>query len=198
MVTDCRDSKTYKTVVIGTQTWMAENLNYAVDSSWCYENSVDSCVKYGRLYTWTGAMNIASSYLSASASAVVSTPHQGVCPVGWHIPTSAEWQTLRGYVDANNGDEGVGISLKSTAGWEYDTDTPTGTDKFGFSGLPAGGRRRDGSFGNAVITACFWSATEYYNAYWVGEWYLYYNDTDLNDNSEGNKGTARSIRCVKD
>src|SRR5574344_1443588 len=93
-MTDPRDGQVYKMVTIGTQTWMAQNLNYAVDSSWCYENSADSCAKYGRLYQWTAAMNIASSYEGVIAGAVIKTPQQGACPVGWHVPTSGEWDAL--------------------------------------------------------------------------------------------------------
>src|SRR5574344_2402265 len=125
-------------MTIGTQTWMAQNLNYADSAalpnlegnSWCYGNSADSCAKYGRLYTWTGAMNIDRSYQSASAAAVLSSPHQGACPTGWHIPTSAEWTTLE---NAVGGSSTAGTKLKSTSGW---SNSGNGTDTYGFSALP--------------------------------------------------------------
>jgi len=188
--------QTYRTVVIGTQTWMAENLNYADSTampnlkgnSWCYENSADSCAKYGRLYTWTGAMNIASSYQSASASAVISSPQQGACPSGWHIPTDDEWSTLE---TAVGGSDNVGTYLKSTSGWQ---DDGNGTDAYGFSALPAGNRY--GSFSNAGYIAHFWSATEYdaFSAYFR---YLFYDNADMSTNNYY-EYYAFSVRCVKD
>ncbi len=125
-LTDSRDGQTYKTVVIGTQTWMAENLNYEATGSVCPLKNSAYCKKYGRLYP---------SNISATS----------LCPAGWHVPAIAEWTVLYNYVDANNGTEGVGKSLKSTTGW-YEAGTEietrvavaTGEDLFGFSALPAG------------------------------------------------------------
>lgn len=194
---DRRDNQTYKTVVIGTQTWMAENLNYADSvsttnlkgNSWCYNNSADSCAKYGRLYTWTGAMNIAISYQSASASTVVSTPQQGVCPTGWHIPTDAEWTTLE---NAGGDSSTAGTVLKSTSGWYNDGN---GTDRYGFSALP-GGYYSGSEFGSVGYNGFWWTATEYSfsSAY---RRYMSYNYTDVGTYSLS-KMHGRSLRCLKD
>jgi uncharacterized protein (TIGR02145 family)/uncharacterized repeat protein (TIGR02543 family) len=74
--------ETYQTIVIGTQTWFARNLNYDVDGSKCYNNEPDSCEKYGRLYTWEAAMK--------------------ACPVGWHLPDTTEWNTLVSFAGGSN------------------------------------------------------------------------------------------------
>src|SRR5574344_1159397 len=189
-VTDCRDGQVYKTVTIGTQTWMAQNLNYAVDCSWCYNNSADSCSKYGRLYQWTAAMNIASSYLTTSAGAVINAPHQGACPAGWHIPTDAEWNTL---ATAVGGSDSAGIKLKSTSGWY---NNGNGTDDYGFSALPAGNRMIYGFFGNEGSYAYFWSATEdrASYAYIRNLGYSYTSMFTYYDNEDN----AFSVRCVQD
>ena len=196
-VTDCRDNRTYKTVVIGTQTWMAENLNYADSTamtnlkgnSWCYNNSADSCTKYGRLYTWTAAMNIASSYQSATASAVIPTPHQGVCPSGWHVPSSSEWTTLE---TAVGGSSTAGTALKSTSGWQYDGN---GTDAYGFSALP-GGDYNGSDFDDVGYDGNWWTATEYSSTYAYGR-DMYCHSTDADTNNY-NKTYGRSLRCLKD
>jgi uncharacterized protein (TIGR02145 family) len=90
--TDSRDSKTYKTVKIGSQTWMAENLNYETSGSKCYGNSPDSCAKYGKLYTWNAAKT--------------------ACPSGYHLPTNDEWSTL-----VKAAGDNAGKKLKSKSGW---------------------------------------------------------------------------------
>ena len=193
-LTDSRDGQVYKTVTIGTQTWMAENLNYVVDSSWCYGNSTDSCAKYGRLYQWTAAMNIASSYDSVMAGAVIKAPQQGACPVGWHVPTSGEWAALETVV---GGSGTAGTKLKSTSGWNDDNGASgNGTDDYGFSALPAGNRYNDGDFGNAGGIAHFWSATELDASYTYSR-HLYYDNVIMNTFSS-NKLRAFSVRCVQD
>jgi uncharacterized protein (TIGR02145 family) len=171
--------QTYKTVKIGTQTWMAENLNYKTDNSWCYENSDTNCQKYGRLYTRKSAMT--------------------ACPEGWHLPDNGEWRTLYNYVDANNGDEGVGTSLKSSSGWKAESGVATGTDRFAFSALPAGARYV-GGFDAAGNYAYFWSATELDNglAYY---WLLSYDFVDFSYYSYysyNTKYSGFSVRCLKD
>ncbi len=132
-LTDPRDGKTYKTVVIGTQTWMAENLNYEISNSWCYENKEENCEKYGRLYTW-----------AAAKSAV---------PNGWHLPTSEEWGVLAANV---GGMANAGTKLKSKNGW----NSGNGTDDYGFAAFPAGSRN-SGSFYDLGSYARFWTATGY-------------------------------------
>jgi len=188
-LTDSRDGQTYTTVTIGTQTWMAENLNYAVDSSWCYESSADSCATYGRLYQWASAMGLSATYNHTSASGVISTPHQGVCPAGWHIPTNAEWTILE---NAVGGEDLAGTALKSMSGWN---EGGNGTDTYGFSALPAG-TRNDGNFYDVGNSAHFWSATEY-DTDFVYNRYLFYSDANLNTLNNF-KDLAYSVRCLND
>ena len=89
--TDTRgNGQSYRTVDIDGKTWFAENLNYAGtgnDIGVCYLSRPDSCAKYGRLYTWTEAMDIGSEYSNTLWSGI-DVNHQGVCPVGWHVPLS--------------------------------------------------------------------------------------------------------------
>ncbi|MEN9355773.1 MAG: hypothetical protein RL318_3098 [Fibrobacterota bacterium] len=89
---DGRDGQLYKTVTIGPQTWMAENLNYRTDSSCWVEKSADSGALLGRSYRWTQALGLADSCDTMSCK--VPAKVQGVCPSGWHIPTSEEWKRL--------------------------------------------------------------------------------------------------------
>jgi uncharacterized protein (TIGR02145 family) len=102
---DNRDGKTYKYVDIGSQTWMAENLNYETPESKCYNDTASYCDQYGRLYNWNEAM--------------------GVCPSGWHLPSDKEFRTLNDYVGEYGGK--IAEKLKAT-----DAD---GTDDYGFAAL---------------------------------------------------------------
>ena len=169
---DSRDGQTYKTVTIGTQTWMAENLNYETANSYCYDDSASNCTKYGRLYEWEVATT--------------------ACPEGWHLPTKAEFETL---FTAVGGESIAGQKLKSTTGWTAYSGI-TNEDAFAFSALPAGNRGDDGECYTEGYYAFFWSSTELssYNAY---NMYLYYsiNDAYLNYNY---KDSGFSVRCLKD
>src|SRR5574344_1600153 len=186
-LTDARDKQVYKTVKIGTQTWMAQNLNYAVDSSWCYGNSADSCAKYGRLYTWTAAMGVDTAHNRVLLGDSVN--HQGACPAGWHVPTSGEWATLE---TAVGGSDTAGTKLKSTGGWY---SSGNGTDSYGFSALPAGNRDEVGNFNDAGGDANFWSATEI-DAYSAHFRNMDYHNRNMDAGGDG-KGYAFSVRCVQ-
>ena len=163
---DSRDGHKYKTVEIGSQVWMAENLNYMNDSiySACLPAEFGGCEKYGRSYIWHSAMELVSKASSSSTepselSMYIQRVHQGVCPEGWHIPTDTEWKSLIDYVETHNGNEFAGTSLKSNK-WETMEGLPQGTDRFGFSAIQTGntyidkrGVQFNGSYKRAVITA---------------------------------------------
>ena len=165
--TDSRDGKTYKTVTIGNQIWMAENLNYKTDSSFCYNDSAEYCSKYGRLYIWDAAMN--------------------ACPEGWHLPDTTEWVTL---ITAVGGKSTAGKMLKSTRGWNSDGN---GTDDFGFTVLPAGGWGSKDFVGEAAV---FWTSEWYegYDDYAYG--IRLYTDTIVRK-FYSNKYIGSSVRCLK-
>ena len=141
-----------KTVTIGKQVWMAENLNVeTAEGSWCYDNKPENCEKYGRLYTWAAAMRLVAGCNKDSCEQVY--PHQGLCPSGFHIPTEEEWKTLNATV---GGWDVAGKKLRSRSGWR---ERGNGSDAYGFSALPAGGYY-DGGFVNAGYYAYFWSASQ--------------------------------------
>ena len=195
-MTDSRDGKTYKTVTIGTQTWMAQNLNYETSNSYCYNDDVSYCTKYGRLYTWAAAMDSAGIWSTngkgcgSNKTCSPTYPVRGVCPQGWHLPSKAEWETL---FNAVGGSSVAGTKLKSTSGWY---NSGNGTDAFSFSALPAGDRYSDGNCYYEGIDADFWSSTEIssYNAYDV---FLRYDDGNATLFSNY-KYFGFSVRCLKD
>ena len=172
---DHRDGQTYKTVKIGSQNWMAENLRFKSPNSFCYDNADSNCTKYGRLYLWTAALDSVHLYENDDEDCGYCKPCppkyplRGVCPKGWHLPTETEWKTLFKTVKEGTSS---GNSLKSTSGWtrcDYrrsffkKTCKPGGDgyDYFGFSALPAGRWNKDGGK-DIGETAMFWSSTGYY------------------------------------
>ena len=196
---DSRDGQTYKTVTIGTQTWMAQNLNYETAHSYCYSNTPSNCTKYGRLYTWAAAMDSAGTWSSNGKgcgygkTCSPNYPVRGVCPTGWHLPTQTEWNTL---FTAAGGQSTAGTKLKSTTGWNSSGNSVSGTDAYSFSALPAGGRDYGTDYYGEGDGAYFWSSTEddSYDAYGKA---LYYND-DSAYLYYGSKDFGFSVRCVKD
>ncbi|MCD4747448.1 MAG: fibrobacter succinogenes major paralogous domain-containing protein, partial [Bacteroidales bacterium] len=166
--TDTRDGQTYNTVVIGSQCWMAENLNIGtmingIDEQtdndtiekYCYGDSPANCDVYGGLYQWDEMMEY--------------TPGtQGICPTGWHLPNDIDWKQLEGEVDSQygypdpewNGIEyrgfDAGLKLKSTSGWNSNGN---GTDEFGFTSLPSGFRFANGGFYSFGTHGGFWTSS---------------------------------------
>jgi len=192
--TDSRDGKVYRTVKIGEQVWMAENLNYKTDGSKCYdeggkdatalnvvrtaEEVQKSCDTYGRLYRWD----------------IVVT----VCPKGWHLPDNAEWDKLVRFADGTSGTESpytsktAGRYLKAASGWGH----RGGEDHYGFAGLPGGmglSSGNCGSYGN------WWSATpsEYDSNEAHSRSFPESNDY-ANAEDDDPKGNFYSVRCIAD
>jgi uncharacterized protein (TIGR02145 family) len=167
------DIANYKTVTIGNQTWMAENLDYKTGNSWCFKDSSSYCRKYGRLYDWETAMR--------------------ACPSGWHLSSSEEWAELVEYV---GGASVAGKKLKSKSGW-YGNN---GTDDYGFSALPGGRRFRDicdfGCYG------FWWKAAEedvmFGRPNYYGSITMHYSDERINMTEYSDKDEGYSVRCVQD
>jgi uncharacterized protein (TIGR02145 family) len=136
-----QDYNYYGAVKIGTQTWMAENLNTGrqvfssselsdngIIEKYCYNNKESNCEIYGGLYTWPEAMN----YMSQDTGKIGTA--RGVCPVGWHIPTGDEWKTLSTYLGPS-----PGAALKETGFVHWDSPNLGATNITGFTALGAGG-----------------------------------------------------------
>ncbi|MGM9984666.1 MAG: FISUMP domain-containing protein [Fibrobacter intestinalis] len=152
---DLRDSQEYRTVVIGAQTWMAENLNYAYlepgylqdSSSFCFDNEPENCEKLGRFYMLSATVDDFGIFdgkvkgcIYWGDSCVYQEPLRGICPLGFHLPTVADFENLIEFV---GGYEQAGKSLKSSSGWLlYDCDTfPKDfdcSDEYGFCAIPTG------------------------------------------------------------
>ena len=212
-LTDDRDGQTYKTVKIGEQWWMAENLNYRYiqqtaeedSSSYCYNDDPANCAKYGRLYLWSAAMDSAGIIPGNTANGcgyrkkcnLGNVKVRGVCPEGWHLPDTTEWEALR---TAVGGRAIAGEMLKSTEGWDdyygYYVTSGNGSDSYFFSALPAGYRDDNGDFSYEGYHAYFWSSTEdgSYCAYYVS---LYYDD-GYADLYSYYKYYGYSVRCLRD
>ncbi len=197
----------YVTVQIGSQCWMAENLNVGtrIDGSqdqqenptvekYCYNDDVNECDTYGGLYQWNEMMQY-STQVGA----------QGICPDGWHLPSDEEWKILEGNADTQYGvgdpewdgssrfrGYDAGKRLKSTTGWIANT----GTDVFGFTALGGGYRSTGGTFGDLTINGSFWSSKELDSN---GAWNRRFgHDSDEIYRGHYSKDNGFSVRCLKD
>ncbi len=171
---DVRDGKTYKTIKIGTQTWMAENLAYKASSGcWAYDNNSSNVSKYGYLYNWGTAKN--------------------VCPDGWHLPSYAEWTTLTDYL---GGAKVAGKKLKSANGWQLSGGVNYGNNESGFSALPGGYRYYyDSSFDNVGKRGYWWSSTpSVRESAWIRKLNYDNGEVELVDRY---RNIGHSVRCVK-
>ncbi|MBR2211402.1 MAG: fibrobacter succinogenes major paralogous domain-containing protein [Fibrobacter sp.] len=204
---DDRDGQIYRTVKIGDQTWMAENLNYADSSttpilkgrSWCFDNNPENCAVTGRLYTWAAAIDSIALYDNANGLdcgldkiCTLPTNVQGICPSGWHLPTNTEWRLL---IPATENAMTAGKILKSQTGWYNDGN---GSDIYGFSALPGGSRSHNGSFCDDGYYAYFWSATQSTLGYYAYQTYLCHISSGGDLISNYGKNYSLSVRCIKD
>jgi uncharacterized protein (TIGR02145 family) len=181
--------KTYHTVRIGTQCWLKENLdvgtridgiqnasNNGVIEKYCFNDSLINCDTLGGLYSWNEAMQY------------VTTPSaKGICPIGWHMPTYEEFQTLAAVVNNN------GIVLKRQ---DQGSGAGQGTNASGFSALLAGARITSGAFMSIGYGTGFYSSTEV-DVPRAGAMGLFYNDNRIYFDL-GNKESGISVRCIKD
>lgn len=191
---DSRDGHIYKTVKIGDQVWMAENLNFATNGA--YVNS--ECDTCGRYYTWAATMDSVAIYSLNSKDCgnhklcTVKNPARGICPEGWHIPTRGEWENLYSSMGRSPyAMQALGYNLWSEA-----------TDAYGFSAIPAGAYSNgtSGDFRFIGQSAYFWSATE------SADYRAYYLHVDIDSaflfdglyTSISGKSYCLSVRCLQD
>jgi uncharacterized protein (TIGR02145 family) len=207
-----QEGQVYKTIIIGSQEWMAENLNTSSyrngdpisgplnntewantaatsQGAWAYfNNDAQYACPYGRLYNWFACVD-----------------SRGLCPVGWHVPTITEWTTLLNYLDpaANGGNtfpNNAGGQIKSTGTlssgngyWEAPNEN--GFNSSGFSGLPAGQRYGIGGYNFIGFGAFWWSSTNTDDLFASHVYLSYFNGTGFTG-SEGMR-FGLSVRCIK-
>lgn len=208
---DERDDQVYKTVEIGSQIWMAQNLNYRYvfevkgensemildSSSFCYFDMSNFCDMYGRLYMWSAAIDSAGLFSRKTMGCGGGTTCElgenihGVCPEGWHLPSAQEFDTLYAFVEYDNSGVDVGTSLKSSSGWVKDNGTSLGVDFYGFAALPAG----KFDYAEQGYRGYFWSASEG-SMEIAGFMALDYNTVSF-ETFYNSKEYGYSIRCVR-
>ncbi|MBN2613272.1 MAG: hypothetical protein JXB00_17090 [Bacteroidales bacterium] len=169
-LTDARDGRVYKTIHIGNQWWMAENLNHQMANSWCYDNNTTNCIEYGRLYTWTTA--------------------NAACPQNWHHPGDAEWKILEttlgmiqedvDAIEHRGTNEGTQLKLNGSSGFDV---------------LFGGFRNEDGSYTHFQSGGTFWTKTEYNSTL---AWYRGFAGEPTIHRYYYDKDMAFSVRCVRD
>ena len=210
LLLDTRDNQTYKTVTIGTQTWMAENLNFGtminsttstdnqtdndIIEKYCYSNDGANCTTYGGLYQWDEMMQ----YVTTEGT-------QGVCPTGWHLPTDTEWKTLEMELGMTQSqadgtgkrgtDQGSQLAGNEPLWTNGNLDQNGAFGSSGFTALPGGDRFTSGSFVNQSIDAYFWSSSESGGNAWFRDLIYYSPKVYRYDFS---KSLGFSVRCVQD
>lgn len=179
---DERDGQVYETVTVTrvlpdpnrttvSFTWMAQNLNYAMEGSDCYAESEANCETYGRLYTWDAAMQ--------------------ACPKGWRLPNDDDWYLLS---FAYGGNCSSGEALKSDSPL-WTVATLRGTNRSLFNGLPSGTGGPNGQYFGLGRSAIFWSSTEK-DANRAWDW-KFIRKSEL-QRWHGGKGLKNCVRCIKD
>ena len=201
-MTDSRDGKVYRTIIVDGLEWMAENLDFSDSTllpniegaNWCYDNEPDFCKVGGRLYTWAAAMNLSSDMLQKRWNWYnkSSSARRGVCPEGWVIPSSSEFSYLTLLVGRYSE---AGKLLKSTRGWRGLNGN--GLDSVGFTVIPTGYYAK-GDFYNAGFEGVFWTSKESDYSYSEASVMRFnYESSDVAQRDQ-KKEFGYSVRCVKD
>lgn len=187
--TDTRDGKIYKTIKIGTQIWMAENLAYKTSNTldkqgnslaWCtgYPNNINDATKYGYLYSFEAA--------------------KIACPTGWHLPTDAEWDILIKFL---GGASVAGGKMKEAGTSHWQKPNVGATNSSGFNALP-GGYHNDGAghYENILELGIWWSSTpNNMGSAWIRS--LSSSNVKVGSRDEDMDATtwnSYSVRCIKD
>ena len=194
-VTDI-DGNIYKTVKIGDQWWMAENLKVThyrngeaipnitdatewsnrTDGAYCnYNNDTNNTDTYGKLFNW-----------------YTVNDRRKIAPEGWHVPTDNEWQTL---IDYLGGASVAGGKMKETGTLHWKSPNTGATNESGFTALPGGVRNDQGNFHSLGSTASLWSSTWSISGN-ARSRYPQYNNPEIRQYS-GSKRFGCSVRCVR-
>jgi uncharacterized protein (TIGR02145 family) len=189
---DARNGKSYSTVLIGSQCWMAQNLNIGtringsqvqtdncIIEKYCYDDLESNCTIYGGIYQWNEAMQ----YMRTESI-------QGICPEGWHLPSDAEWSTLTNFLGGGNV---AGGKMKETGTMHWCSPNTGATNTSGFTAIP-GGVKLPGGFGDLSRSAYLWSSSEIYFVILMRE--LYFNSANIN-RTGSNEMNGFYARCLK-
>ena len=188
-LTDSRDSKTYHTVLIGTQCWMKENMNAgtridgitpqtnnSILEKYCYDNSESNCTIYGGLYQWDEMMQYSTG--------------QGICPSGWHVPTETEWSTLGTYIGVEPAKH---LCEAGYTHWSFYSGTAF-TNSSDFTALP-GGCWSGASFFN-ITNEGWWGIATMYDATTPYGRSMQFDSYNLYPRNNNSKSLGRSVRCL--
>lgn len=192
---DSRDGKMYNTVLIGTQCWFAQNLNVGIRingslnqtnnniiEKYCYNDDENNCNIYGGLYQWDEAMQYSTT-----------EGVKGICPIGWHLPTGAEWTTLTTFL---GGESVASGKMKVTGTMHWRSPNTGATNNSGFTALPGGSRSGGGWFNYITYDTDFWSSSQF-NTTLAWAQALYYDHENVYQ-GVATKTIGYSARCLKD
>jgi uncharacterized protein (TIGR02145 family) len=198
--------KVYNTVQVGTQCWLRESINHgtmvdvtvtqtnnSVVEKYCQANDAFNCQIYGGLYQWAEAVQYLNGVTNTTHwNPLPTTPVQGICPPGWHIPTNAEATTMINFLGGSNQ---AGGKMKSTGINHWNSPNTGATNQYGLTAYP-GGSCLNGNFMNLASYGSFWTTTKgalAVDAYFFGAAYNF----AIVQTGQAYKISGLSVRCLK-